>query len=66
MHSLLRIIWVAAVVVIACTPARAVEKTMPIDFVGDWCFSSVEDKTTEYKLPSWIEDGHCTKILSIN
>ena len=66
MHSLLRIIWVAAVVVIACTPARAVGKTMPIDFVGDWCFSSVEDKTTEYKLPSWIEDGHCTKILSIN
>ena len=39
---------------------------MPIDFVGDWCFSSVEDRTTEYKSPSWIEDGHCTKILSIN
>ena len=66
MHSLLRIIWVAAVVVIACTPARAVEKTMPIDFVGDWWFLSVEDKTTEYKLPSWIQDGTGCKILSIN
>jgi hypothetical protein len=66
MHSLLPIVWVAGAVVIACGHARAAEKTMPIDFVGDWCFSSVEDKTTEYKLPSWIEDGHCTKILSIN
>jgi hypothetical protein len=66
MYNLLRIIWVVAVVVITCGHARAAEKTMPIDFVGDWCFSSVEDETTEYKLPSWIEDGHCTKILSIN
>ena len=35
---------------------------MPIDFVGDWCFR--ED--TNYSLPSWTEDGHCTNILSID
>jgi hypothetical protein len=39
---------------------------MPIDFVGDWCFSSREQNTTWYTLPSWTEDGHCTDILSIN
>jgi hypothetical protein len=66
MQSLLRTIWAAVAAVIVCSHARAAERTMPIDFVGDWCFSSVDDKTTEYKLPSWIEDGHCTKILSIN
>jgi hypothetical protein len=66
MHSLLRMICAAAAVGTACSPAGAAEKTMPIDFVGDWCFSSLEGTTTEYKLPSWIEDGHCTKILSIN
>jgi hypothetical protein len=44
----------------------AAEKTMPIEFVGEWCFSSQENKTTEYNLPSWIEDGHCTKIISID
>ena len=39
---------------------------MSINFVGDWCYSSQENKTTSYTLPSWTEGGHCTKILSIN
>ena len=40
---------------------------MSIHFVGDWCYEQVEDKTTTYTLPSWTEDGQCTKskILSI-
>lgn len=46
--------------------AYSAEKTMPIHFVGDWCYQEEQDKTTTYALPSWIEGGHCTKILSIN
>ena len=62
-----RSICVAAAGVIASSHARAVEKTMPIDFIGEWCYSAQEeDKTTSYTLPSWTEDGHCTKILSID
>lgn len=39
---------------------------MPIEFIGEWCFDLQEDKTTQYRLPSWIgEFGHCTKIISI-
>jgi hypothetical protein len=52
--------------VIASSHARAAEITMPINFIGEWCYSSQESKTTSYTLPSWTEDGHCTKILSIN
>jgi hypothetical protein len=63
---MLRSICVAAAVVFASSHARAVEKTMSINFVGDWCYSSQEDKMTSYTLPSWTEDGHCTKILSID
>ena len=63
---MLRSICVAAAVVVASGHARAVEKTMPINFIGDWCYSSQDNKTTSYTLPSWTEDGHCTKILSIN
>ena len=63
---MLRSICVAAVVVFASSHARAVERTMSINFVGDWCYSSREDKMTSYTLPSWTEDGHCTKILSID
>jgi hypothetical protein len=63
---MLRIVCVAAAAVIACSHARAAEKTIPINFVGDWCYTSRENKTTWYVLPSWTEDGHCTKILSIN
>jgi hypothetical protein len=62
MHSLLRIVCVAAAVVIACSHARAAEKTMPTDFVGDWCFQSQDAANTAYILPSWTEDGHCTDI----
>jgi hypothetical protein len=65
MHSLLRIVCVAAAVVIAYSHARAAEKTMTIDFVGDWCFDSQDKNVSWYKLPSWTEGGHCTKILSI-
>jgi hypothetical protein len=35
----------AATVVIACSHAHAAEKTMPIDFVGDWCSPSRERAT---------------------
>jgi uncharacterized protein YecT (DUF1311 family) len=62
---MLRIACVAAAGVIACSHARAAEKTMPINFIGEWCYASQESKTTSYTLPSWTEDGHCTKILSI-
>ena len=62
----LRVVWVAAAGVIACSQARAAEKTMPINFIGEWCYSSQENKTTSYILPSWTADGRCTKILSID
>jgi hypothetical protein len=66
MHSLLRIVCVAVAVVIA-SYVHAAEKIMmmTIDFVGDWCFSDLNNNTASYRLPSWIEGGHCTKILSI-
>jgi uncharacterized protein YecT (DUF1311 family) len=63
---MLRTVCIAAAGVIACSHASAAEKTIPINFVGDWCYTSQENKTTSYVLPSWTEDGHCTKILSIN
>jgi hypothetical protein len=63
---MLRLLCVAAASAIACGHARAAEKTMPISFIGEWCYSSQEDKTTAYTLPSWTEGGHCTKILSID
>ena len=51
MRSLLQIVYVAAAVAIACSSARVAEKTMPINFVGDWCYSSLEKNTTWYTLP---------------
>jgi hypothetical protein len=66
---MLRIVCVVAASVIACSHARAAEKTMPINFIGEWCYDSQDNKTTTYVLPSWAgldEDGHCTKILSID
>ncbi len=63
---MLRIVCFAAAGVAAFGHARAAETTMPIHFVGDWCYESQENTTTMYKLPSWTEDGRCTKILSIN
>jgi hypothetical protein len=56
---------VAVVVLLLCDQARAAGQTMPINFIGDWCYSSKESQTTSYTLPSWTEGGHCTKILSI-
>jgi hypothetical protein len=38
--------------------ARAAEKTLTIDFVGDWCFDSQDKNVSWYKLPSWTEGGH--------
>ena len=61
-----RIVFVAAVGVIACSHARAAEKTMSINFVGDWCYASEETNVTSYTLPSWTDGGICTKILSID
>jgi hypothetical protein len=63
---MLRTVCVAAASLIASSHASAAEKTMPINFIGDWCYLSQEDKTTSYQLPSWIEGGRCTKILSID
>ena len=63
---MLRIVSVASAAVIACSHARAAEKAMPINFIGEWCYSSQEDKTTSYTLPSWTEGGRCVKILSID
>jgi hypothetical protein len=48
MRSLLRIGCVAAAVVIACSYARAAEKTMTIDFVGEWCFDSQDKNVSWY------------------
>ena len=62
---ILRTGFLIAAAVIACSHAHAAEATMSINFVGDWCYSSQEDKTTSYALPSWTEGGRCTKILSI-
>jgi hypothetical protein len=63
---LLRIFCCVAAGAIAFGEALASGKTMPIHFVGDWCFQSHEGTTTSYALPSWTEGGHCTKILSVN
>jgi hypothetical protein len=48
-----------------CGPANAAAKKMPINLIGEWCYSGQENRTTTYKLPSWTEDGRCTQILSI-
>ena len=61
----LRTTCLVAAAVIACSQARAAEVIMPINFIGEWCYSAQQDKTTSYTLPSWTEGGHCTKILSI-
>lgn len=62
---MLRSAFIATALLIASSQARAAEKTMSINFVGDWCYSSQDNKTTSYTLPSWTEGGVCTKILSI-
>jgi hypothetical protein len=59
---------IAVIAMVTCLSmtARAAEKTMTIDFVGDWCFDSQDKNVSWYKLPSWTEGGHCEGILSIN
>jgi hypothetical protein len=58
----------AAAVLAAMSSAHAAEKMvpMPIDFVGDWCFSQIDKNVTDYQLPSWAANG-CSqdKILSV-
>lgn len=44
----------------------AADVTMPIMFVGDWCYGDKENATTNYRLPSWSDDGLCKRILSID
>jgi hypothetical protein len=51
--------------VAAFSQASAAQTTMPIHFVGDWCFESEDGAKTTYALPSWTEGGVCTKILSV-
>ena len=47
-------------------------KTMSADFAGEWCYGDGYDaqlKSTNFKLPSWMEEGKdCdkSKILSIS
>ena len=55
----------ALMVAIMCSQANAVDPSMPIMLLGDWCFDSVQGTATNYKLPSWTDGGVCEKILSI-
>jgi hypothetical protein len=67
-EGMLRIV-IAAAVVAALNSHAYAQKTlnMPIDFIGEWCFATRDDKnTTSYTLPSWTEDGRCTNIFAIN
>jgi hypothetical protein len=61
-------VFLIAVVALATTADRAgaVEATMPIMLVGEWCYAALDKKTTNYTLPSWTEGGVCKKILSIS
>jgi hypothetical protein len=60
-----RIIGAGIAGVVASSHAFAADKTMPINFVGDWCHSNQDGRTISYQLPSWTEGGRCTQILSI-
>jgi hypothetical protein len=58
-----------AALAVLSTSAHAAEKTMSVDFVGDWC-SAQEDYASKpnelfFRLPSWTRDRPCTDILSI-
>ena len=63
---MLRTVIAAAVVAALNSHASAQKILMPIDFIGEWCFSAREDNKTNYTLPSWTEDGHCTNIFAIH
>jgi hypothetical protein len=62
----LRTVCVAAAVAISCGYAHAADKTMTIDFVGDWCSPFRDKGMSMYTLPSWTDEGKCTDILSID
>jgi hypothetical protein len=62
----LQTVCVAAAVAISCGYANAADKTMTIDFVGDWCSPFRDKGMSMYTLPSWTDEGKCTDILSIN
>ncbi|MGE3917033.1 MAG: hypothetical protein AB7F78_15175 [Hyphomicrobiaceae bacterium] len=62
---MLRIVSIAVLGVVACGHANATGRTMPINFIGEWCYSAQEKGSTSYLLPSWT-DGRCTRILSVH
>src|ERR1700748_1320110 len=62
---MLRFAIIVVVGLLFCGPANAAAKKMTLNFIGEWWYSAQENNTTTYKLPSWTEDGRCTKILSI-
>ena len=45
----LRIVCVAAAGLITCSYARAAEKTMPINFIGEWCNPTTFEGKTNYR-----------------
>ena len=61
-------VWIFAVIPFSIGFANHAhaEKTMPIEFVGEWCAPNKNGDTTTYTLPSWTEDRKCTEILSID
>jgi hypothetical protein len=68
LEAMLRIV-IAAAVVAALNSHAAAQKplNMPIEFIGEWCFSTRDEKnSTNYTLPSWTEDGRCTNIFAVN
>lgn len=62
---LFRKFYITAACIVSFSQTLAAETTIPINFIGDWCYSSEENTTANYKLPSWTENGICKKILSI-
>jgi hypothetical protein len=67
----LKLLSVAALATTIVSAANAgttpwpVGKAMSIEFVGEWCLAAdgydAKTKTTNYKLPSWTEDGQCAR-----
>jgi hypothetical protein len=69
LETMLRIVIAAAVVIALNSNARAQQPlNMPIEFIGEWCFSTRDDKnnSANYTLPSWTADGRCTNIFAID
>ena len=67
LEAMLRTV-IAAAVVAALNSHASAQKTlnMPIEFIGEWCFSAQDKNATNYTLPSWTEDGRCTNIFAID